>query len=241
MDIFSNEEEVTLEAGSLSFIEDFIKEIPDIVLENRDARQERLEEDKRKDEAEAEAEEEEEESEEENSLYESEDLTEFIAKVNKLFRATEVCGQILRNRLGSLERHSLELIYEESASVSLRFLGMFLKVSEYVREESIRKIVKAIDQEPNRSDAKIIRETEDFYVGMSYAVILGMLHRISHSLGSSKGRDIYIKVTEKKSTPALQLIQEIIELQFEKKLDFNKIEHLHAGFSKRLFEKPDRP
>lgn len=167
-----------------------------------------------------------------NDVCEDEELTEFIAKVNKLFRATEVCGQILRNRIGSLERHALESIYEESVLVSLRFLGVFLKFMKYIKEESIRKIRKTIDQNPKRSNSKIVREVENFYVGMSYAVILAMLYRTSFSLGSSKGRHVYINVAEKHNIPALHLAQEIIELQFDKNLDFSKIEKLHADFSK---------
>ena len=153
-----------------------------------------------------------------------------MVKVNKVFRAIEVCGQILRNRLGSLERNSLELIYEESVLVSLRFLSVYLRFSEYVREESIRKIKKILEQNPNFSNSKIIREVESFYLGVNYTVILAMLYKISFSLGSAKGRDIYIKVTESKGKPSLRLIQEIIELQFEKRLDINKIEKLHFDF-----------
>lgn len=225
MDIFFDEEEVTLEAGSLSFIQDFVKEIPDLVLENCDARQERLEDDKRKDMIEQ-------YEDQNNHVDENGDESEFITKVNKVFRAIEVCGQILRSRLGSLERNSLEFIYKESLSFSLRFLSVFLKFSESVKEESIRKIKKIIEQNPKFSNSKIIREVESFYLGINYMVILGMLYKISISLGSAKGREIYIKVTEGKGTPALRLIQEIIELQFEKRLDFNKIEKLHADFSK---------
>lgn len=225
MDIFSNEKEVTLEASSLSFIQDFIKEIPDLVLEERDARQERLKDDEQKDFIE--------QYQEQNSqAEESEDLSEFMAKVNKVFRSIEVCGQIIRNRLGSLERNSLELIYEESFSVSLRFLSVFLNFMESVKEESIRKIKKTIEQNPKHSNSKIIREVETYYLGINYAVILAMLYKISFSLGSAKGRDIYIKVTEDKGTPAVRLIQEIIELQFEKRLDFKKVEKLHFEFSK---------
>ncbi len=153
-----------------------------------------------------------------------------MVKVNKVFRAIEVCGQILRNRLGSLERNSLELIYEESVLVSLRFLSVYLRFSEYVREESIRKIKKILEQNPNFPNSKIIREVESFYLGVNYTVILAMLYKISFSLGSAKGRDIYIKVTESKGKPSLRLIQEIIELQFEKRLDINKIEKLHFDF-----------
>ena len=226
MDIFSEEEEITLKSGSLSFIQDFVKGIPELVLENREARQERLESDKRRDLIE------ERYGEGSNYLEDEENLSEFIAKVNKVFRATEVCGQILRNRLGSLNRSSLESIYEESLSVSLRFLSVFLRFTEYVQEEAIRKIEKTIEQNPNLSDSKITREVESFYLGISYAVILGMLYRIAFSLGSTKGRDIYIKVAESKGSPAFFLIQEIIELQFEKKLDLGKIDKLHTEFSK---------
>ncbi|MDZ8091310.1 MAG: hypothetical protein RMZ42_05135 [Nostoc sp. DedQUE05] len=225
MDIFTDDKEVTLEATSLSFLQDFVKEIPDLVLESRDARQERLENDRQKDLIE--------QHEEQNSFVDdNEDLQDLMVKVNKVFRAIEVCGQILRNRLGSLERNSLELIYEESLSVSLRFLNVFLRFSEYVREESIRKIKKILEQSPNLSNAKVIREVESFYLGINYMIILAMLYKIAFSLGSAKGRDIYIKVTESNYKPSFCLIQEIIELQFEKKLDTHKIDKLHSEFSK---------
>jgi hypothetical protein len=225
MDIFSDEKEVTLEASSLSFLQDFVQEIPDLILEKRDARQERLEDDRQKDIIDQ-------HEGQNSSVDDNKDLDEFMVKVNKVFRAIEVCGQVLRNRLGSLERNSLEFIYEESVLVSLRFLSVFLRFSEYVREESIRKIKKILEQNPNLPNSKIIREIESFYLGINYTVILAMLYKISFSLGSPKGRDIYIKVTETNEKPSFCLIQEIIELQFEKKLDTEKIEKLHSQFSK---------
>ena len=226
MNIFSEEEQVTLEAGSLSFIQDFIKEIPELVLEKRDAREERLKDDQKKDQLEK-------QKEKNRNIDNNEDVSEFMVKVNEVFRAIEVCGQILRNRIGSMERDSLEFIYEESLSVSLRFLSVFLKFSEYVRQESIRKIKKVIEEDPNRSNSKIIREVESFYLAINYNVILVMLYKISFSLGSPKGREIYVKIATKFDNPASKLIQEIIELQFEKKLDFAKIKDLHTEFSKK--------
>jgi len=226
MEIFSEEKEITLEANSLSFLQDFIEEIPDLVLENRDAKQERLKDDEQKDAVEQKYED------QNNYLDKDEDLSDFMVKVNKLFRSIEVCGQILRNRLGSMERDYLESIYEESLSVSLRFLNIFLRYSEYVREGSIRKIRKTVSEKPDVSNSKIGKEVESFYLGLNYTVILSMLYKISFSLGSARGRDIYIKVTEAKPTPVFELIQEIIELQFEKKVDFNKIVKLHTKFNK---------
>ena len=226
MDIFSEEKEVTLETESLSFIQDFVKEIPDLVLEERDAKQERLQDDQKKDQLER-------QKWQNRDIDDNEDVSEFMVKVNKVFRAIEVCGQISRNRLGSMERESLELIYEESLSVSLRFLSIFLKFSESVQQESIRKIQKTVDQNPNRSNDKIIRDTESFYLAINYTVILAMLYKISFSLGSSKGREIYVEVAKQVGTPAVKLIQEIIELQFEKKLNISKIKDLHTEFSQK--------
>jgi nucleoside phosphorylase len=224
-EIYSGEDEVTLEASSLSFLQDFIKEIPELVLENRNARNQRLEDDKRKDQIER-------NEDIDDSVDEDEDLEEFMIRVNKTFRSIEVCGQILRNRFGSLEKKDLELIYEESLAVSLRFLSITFKYSEYLQEESGRKIDKILEQFPNANNSTIVRKIEDSYLSLNYFIILGMLFKIGFSLGSIKGRDVYINVTGKKKTPASKLIQEIIELQFEKNLDVNKIDRLSKEFSK---------
>jgi len=225
MDIFSTEPEVTLEANSLSFLQKFVQEIPDLVVENRDAKQERLNEDIQKDIIEQ-------NEVEDKPIDYDKDVKEFVVKVSKVFRSIEVCGQIFRNRIGSLERQALESVYEESVLVSLRFLNIFTKFSEYVREETVRKLDQILAQNPDMSNQKIMRVIESFYLSINYSVILSMLYRIAFSLGTSKGRDIYIKVTEDKNKPALKLIQLIIELQFEKILDSKKIVNLHSEFHK---------
>jgi hypothetical protein len=229
MEIFSNEQEISLDNESLLPIKDFIKQIPEIILESRDARDERSRRD-----IELDTIEENEDSHESEValLNEEKEISEFITKVNKLFRSVEVCGQILRNRIGSMERSSLESIYEESLSVSLRFLSVFLRYTKIVKEASIRQINRIIEHNPNILNSELINDIEKFYLTMNYQVILGMLYKISLSLGSVKGRDIYHAVTEKKNSSAAKLVQEIIELEFEKRLDVNKIEKLHHSFLK---------
>lgn len=233
MDIFPGEDAASLEKESLHFLKDFIDKLPEIVMENRDAKQERLKEDQMQDELERKEKEAEIIVREDSGAEDSDDgdLELFIKRVNKAFRVTEVCGQIIRNRFGSLERDSLEMVYEESLLVSLRFLNILLKSSEYMKEEVIRKINRILEQSPERSDSDIRREAESFYVSLNYLMILAVLNKASFSLGSSQGREIYLKVTGQQDTPASKLIQEIIELQFEKRLDFTKVEKLHNEFS----------
>lgn len=227
MELFTGEEELTLQENSLSFLQGFVAKIPDLVIENRDAKQERLNNDIEKDAIESRDSEEKLDNESVD-----EDGVELINNIKRVFRATEVCGQILRNRLGSLDRDSLESIYEESLSASLRLVSIILKLSDYAREESIRRIEYFLENNPEFSDDKIVNSVESFFLGLNYDIILGMLNRIAHSLGSEKGREIYTKVTKYLDTPALDLIQEIIELQFEKNLDIRKIENLYKKFAK---------
>ena len=169
--------------------------------------------------------------EEDSEEYDGSELSEFVKNINKLLKATEVCGQILRNRVGSLERHSLELIYEEALIVLLKLLNLVLKTSELLKEEAVRMIRKTLDISPDMSDEKITRLVKRAFLDLNYSIILGVLNRASFSLGSARCREIYIKVTEDKVTPAARLVQEIIELQFEKKLDIKKIKLLHNEFS----------
>ncbi|MEM8637829.1 MAG: hypothetical protein AAGG51_03290 [Cyanobacteria bacterium P01_G01_bin.54] len=221
----SDEEKITLEEEKLNFLQDFIRQIPEIVLESRDARQERLSEAREKDWLEQ-------QSSNDTLQSDDEDLSDFVSKVNKILRATEVCGQILRNRFGSLERANLESIYGESLMASLRLMSILIKFMDRVKERAIREIDNVIDKNPRISNNKIAKQAEHFYKGLHYLLILAVLYKTSYSLGSSKGRDIYLTVTNNDATPAALLVQEIIELQFEKKLDINKISKLYLDFSK---------
>jgi len=189
MDLFSEEEEMTLETESLSFLQDFIKQIPELVLENRDVKEERLRRDIQKDIAEQELS----QTNQRETEMEQED---FVVNVNKLFRSIEVCGQLFRNRLNSLEREHLEIIYEESASVSLRFLNIFRRFCEFSKKELIEKIRTISDENPKISNSKIVKKVESWYLGINYMVILAMLHKIAFSLGSYEGREIYSVVTQ---------------------------------------------
>jgi nucleoside phosphorylase len=223
MELFSKEAESTLEANTLSFLEEFVKEIPDLILEQREAKQERLREDEFKDSVE---------------LYQKdenddigEDPTGFITEINKVFRAIEVCGQILRNRLGSLEIKSLELMYSESLSAALRFLSVIFNMTNHLRSEAIREIDELVAKNPKLTNIAIKKKVESFIVSLNYALVFAILLKVAYSLGSSKGREIYIKTARAKKTPASSLIQEIIELQFEKKIDISKLENMYKQFT----------
>ena len=224
--IFCSEIEATLKAESLLFFKGFLEKIPAVILEQREAREERLQQDRRQDIAEQNY-----QDVNEDELEIDIDPNSLISKINKMFRSIDVCGQILRNRIGSLEKNSLESIVNESFSVSMRFVGLALKISEILKEESLKEIKNLLEQHPTVPDYKLTQQAQKIYWELNYWLIIGVLHKVAFCTGSAKGREIYIKIADSKDSPAARLIQEIIELQFEKKIDFNKVEMLHNDFA----------
>ncbi|MEL7071549.1 MAG: hypothetical protein AAGN15_23270 [Cyanobacteria bacterium J06581_3] len=229
IDIFPEEHEATLETESLRFLKDFVDSIPEIVIESRDPHQERRKQDARRDIAERQQE----ETlidEEETNLETEEKASALVKKIEKVFRATEVCGQILRNRIGSLERESLELLYDESITVLLKLLNIVLETSRCLQEEGLRSIKQALRQAPDATDEEITKRARTFYMELNYALIFAILQKISFSLGSDSGKEIYDSVAQDKKTAAVNLVQTVMELQFEKRLDHRAIAKLYQQF-----------
>ena len=233
MDIFPEEEEATLEPESLRFLKEFSKDIPDLTIGNRDARKEREKKDIRRDKVER----------EKGNVWEDDELNEdieisdleddasvFIRKVEKVFRMTEVCGQILRNRIGSLERGSLELLYEESIASLLKLLNILLKTSERLQKEGLRLIESLLIEFPDSTEEEIAKKAQVLYMEINYLLMFSSLQKISFSLGSDTGKEIYESVTAEKGTAAVSLVRKVMELQFEKKIDHKGIDNLRKQF-----------
>lgn len=229
--IFPNEEEATLEPESLQFLRDFANSIPDLVVEHRDAREERRKQDIRKDEIERSHDTVAyDEQEDDIDPLEREDASTIVKRLEKAFRSTEVCGQILRNRIGSLEKNRLKLLYAESAAVLLQLLNIILETSKVVQEEGIRSIESSLRHAPSLTDEEIALQAKNLYMEINYLLIFAVLRKLSFSLGSESGRQIYEKVAGEKNTPAFMLIQTIMELQFEKRLNHTRLLKLHKQF-----------
>jgi hypothetical protein len=200
--IFSSEIEATLEAESLLFFKGFLEKIPAVVLEQREAREERLQQDRRQDIAEQNY-----QDINEDELEIDIDPNSLMSKINKMFRSIDVCGQILRSRIGSLERNSLESIVNESFSVSMRFIGLALKISENLKEESLKEIKNLLEQHPTVPHYKLTQQAQKIYWELNYWLIIGVLHKVAFCTGSVKGREIYIKIADKLNSPSARLIQ----------------------------------
>lgn len=210
--LFEGQEKATLARNQLSFMDDFIKKIPELVVEQREVQSERDSQNKKLDEIEIA---------EESSNDEPVDI---LAKINKTFRGMEIAGQIIRNRHASMKRDAIYELADSGTSSGLRFLDYFIKISDEFKLELIKFIEAQLVDHPNLTNREIQNLAEDTYLQLTYGVINGVIRKIAASIGSKEASEIYATLEGKENTPAYILINLAIELQFTRVLNISTIE-----------------
>lgn len=96
LSLFSEQEPASLEKGQLSFMDDFMNSIPELIIEQREFQEERDKHNQRLDEHEM--------SGQSETDFEPSDT---LSNINKTFKGMEIAGQIVKNRHASLRRDVL--------------------------------------------------------------------------------------------------------------------------------------
>lgn len=210
--LFEGQDKATLARNQLSFMDEFIMKIPELVVEQREVQNERDDQNRKLDEI---------ERVEENPNNEPVDI---LAKINKTFRGMEIAGQIIRNRHASMKRDALYELADSGTSSGLRFLDYFIKISDEFKLELIKFIELQLVDHPNLTNREIQNLAEDTYLQLTYGVINGVIRKIAASIGSKEASEIYAALEGKENTPAYILINLAIELQFTRVLNIATIE-----------------
>ena len=221
MEAFCDQKEATLSSNSLSFMEEFIAEIPDLVLEHKEVSKVRRQKDETIDEIEKI------DAEDDEPDLESSDI---FVEINKVFKGMEIIGQILRNRHASIRKDVLFEMVKSATDSGLRFLQYFIEISDVSRDEVVKALEDILKEDPNTQVEDLEKEARDTFLFMIYGVIFGVLIKISASIGSKEADEIYDELERKTPTPAIQLINQAITLQFKKQLDFKKLKQLSGEF-----------
>lgn len=209
--LFEQQDEARLDRKQLSFMDDFMKSIPELVVEQREIQKERDEQNESLDRLERSTE-----------VEESEPL-DILANINKTFKGMEVAGQIIRNRHATLTRQAMEDLVKVSASAGLRFLDYFIKINDAAKNEILKLISAQLAEHPNLSNKEIEKEAENVYLHLTYGVINGFTRKVASSIGSKDALEVYRRVDKLAGTPAFNLIRQAIELQFNKSIDIVQI------------------
>lgn len=208
---FVDYDAATLSRDQLAFMDEFIAKIPNLVLEQREIREERVKHNKNLDDMEQ-------EESPENLV-----AVDILANINKTFKGMEISGQIIRNRHATLTRKALLDLANQSAMSGLRFLNFFIHISDTTKTEVIKYIETKLQEHPNLTNSEVQHDAKDVFLQITYGVINGVVRKIASSIGSKEASEIYASIEKSAPTPAVILLNQAIELHFKRNLDLQSI------------------
>lgn len=213
--LYSSQKPASLDKEQLSFMREFIIQIPDLVIEQREIKKERDRYNQKLDKYEM-------DNSERNYEHESE-ARDIFKNINQVFKGIEILGQIINNRYASLKKAELRNLAEDGILCGLRFLEYFIEMTDVGKNEIIRVISNHLYENPEVTNTEVEKFAENAYLLLNYGIISGFIRKIAISIGSKDAFEIYkdLKVTTK--TPALILINQAIELHFNKKFNFKEL------------------
>lgn len=202
----------------LLFMEEYVNEIPKLVYEaNRDHRDARAEAAERQDEAEY--------AEQKMSTeVAKKEADNELVKITRAIRSIEIAGQIVRNRVGSLERDRLQIVTSETIYCGLRLLRRVLESGEALKEDMISYLEKVIASDSKASRRELEKEARQALYVLMYRVIHGIIRKISSSTGSREVLSIFQNIEkESPDSPAISLIASAVELTHKPKVDIDSL------------------
>ena len=181
--LFNEQKEATLDNKQLSFMSDFMKAIPELIIEQREIQNERDNHNDRLDEIER------------NTVEEDNDdgaaSLDILPSINKTFKGMEIAGQIIRNRHATMTRDSMEELAKTGVNSGLRFLEYFIKISDTAKNEIVKLISNHLSEHPNLTNREIEKQAENAYLQLTYGVINGVTRKIASSIGAKEALEVY--------------------------------------------------
>jgi len=162
-----------------------------------------------------------------------------FGKIALSFKLVEVLGQITNNYYGSLEGEKKADILEELYSLGFRGLrALFESIEEYL--ETIRRVVDDLIEKKG-ADTKIDKEKITNKLISEFVEIIALIFvkKISDSITSRNLFPTTKKLVERNLTPATELVNMAVRLNFPNELtaNKNKIIELDKKFTKNYLTK----
>ncbi|MTI80060.1 MAG: hypothetical protein FH758_04105 [Firmicutes bacterium] len=191
------------------FINRMYKKIPNLSLTDVEPSQNRKGVLKQKDEIERTIE----EQDEEQFYDDADNEVEDILLINKAFKTIEILGQIIKNYPGSIQGVIKFDAALECYMLGMRTLSMFLnKIDENI--EDILEILLDTIKEKEGNNKKITEEKcKLFVMTLTEYISLGIIKKISESVGNKKLLGTYEEIFKKYSNTSIGLVDLAVKLE----------------------------
>lgn len=231
--LFSEFPVAKLEEETLT-VNDLLGEIPKIVLEKRDVREDRLRRDSSKDETELAERESTRDEEEIPDLNEEIIELDFVSELNLAFKTVEILGQILKNYHSSLRGGPKFALAEEAYYLGLRSLNPFFTILKE-NADYVARLIGIYIKKKKLVDADRIEETSRKLVFILCAMLCyGFIKKISHSVGSEHLSETFKQLREKNDINSVHLVDAAIKLDFYRAFPYGDIQELRKRIANNL-------
>lgn len=144
---------------------------------------------------------------------------DLFENLNLSFKLIEIQGQILKNYFGSLNGEKKLEILSSIYNLGFRSLNMLLKDFENFQDALLKEISEKISEKKIYSEGDIIKVINKILFTFNGGLVMTFIKKISDSIAS---KDLFISITKidkKYDTPASQLIEIAVKLNFPDGLD----------------------
>lgn len=159
---------------------------------------------------------------------------ELAVELRRSIKTVEVIGHIIKNRAGSLKQTELITLFKEAMNVHLRLLSSFFDLIKNIVEQpnSLQFLAERVDASYKESGKTIAPEqlpeiAKTMFWNMNFMVILGILEKISFSLGSNRLTGIIKKVCDEIDSPATFIVKHHILMWYCKNLQIRELSQMN--------------
>lgn len=153
--------------------------------------------------------------------------SELSLELRRSMKTVEVLGRILSNRAGSIKKERLTDIFETGMNVHLRLMSsFFILVRKMIEIPNYNDFIKErlLELNPNIKDDALDEKAQKFFWGVNFGFIVGMIKKISTTLGSKSNILISDAVCSKDMTPIKFLIRQDIAMRHAKNIRLDEIQ-----------------
>lgn len=172
----------------------------------------------------------EEQAQNESELDEDEEFgNELSIELRRSMKTVEVIGRILSNRAGSIKKEQLSDIFERGMNVHLRLMNSFFElVKRMIVMPNYNDFIKEriLEEYPDLKEDELEERAQKFFWGVNFGFIVGMVKKISITLGSKKNIKISDAVCSNDMTPVKFLIRQDIAMRHAKNIRLDEIDEV---------------
>lgn len=225
--VFDKTKEAKLDIDDTKYLADYIASIPKLVYEQKNIDEERKKRLSLEDENENNTDK---KADELKSDADDEEVKKVLSEINRSVRLIEIIGQILRNRHGSLTKSQLTDLSLLAYSSGLKLLNFFLVTTRQNQDFFLEFLQELFKKNNNLSQDDISEEARKIFLMLCYGTSYSLIRKIANSVGSEKLIPIFREIGSKHpDSPAIQLINIAIQLEFTKKIPQKEIIELYSG------------